>query len=221
MRTDNKIARRQKKSLKSGLRVMKAIFRGGSFLFLCIFLLPIQSWSAQKRFVLELDDMVLGGRHRGPSTIFLKRTLGQQYPRVDISELELKKVILVAKTKRGRGVAQLRVGRQKSNHYIVDGNSAEFNSPRKHTFDKVRIDNSAYRNMGRWQLDLDGLFKVRKVILVVKDHERRHHTKPQSVQPVFHKPQPHYSVGHHPKPNHPVAQMRPRHERNVPHYYFR
>ncbi len=128
--------------------------------------------AARERYVLDFDDSQIRGFHREPATIFLKRALKEQYPYVNIKQMELRKVVLVAKTKRGRGGAELRVGQDRTNNYQVYGNPWDFKRSSRHTFDRVRFDNPARDSRGPWQMDLWGNFVVRKVVLVVDERRR-------------------------------------------------
>lgn len=148
------------------------------FILLALTFLPSVASAERERYVLDFDDTFIRSYNRQPATLFLKRTLREQYPNVNMRDLELKKVVLVAKTRMGRGGAELRVGSQRSYNSRVHGRPPEFKSHSKHTFDRVQFRNPAYGSKGPWQLDLWGNFKVRKVVLVVEERDRyrpRHH----------------------------------------------
>lgn len=136
--------------------------------------IPGQSFASQERYVLDFNDTHI--RHyRGESaTLYLKKALTRQYPKVDVSDMRLKKVVLVAKSKHGRGDAQLRVGSFLSDYYSVDGHPSYFRDQRRHSFDRVRIHSPAVKNgRGPWQVNLWGNFVVRKVIVVVDNNNRQ------------------------------------------------
>ncbi len=143
---------------------------------LTLWLLPGHAMATKERYVLEFGDSHIHG-HRGEGAIlFLKRTLKEQYPWVNISDLVLRKVVLMAKTKKGKGKAQLRVGPEVSDLYRINGHPRAFRDEHRASYDRVRIGNPSYDSGGPWQILLRGNFKVRKVVLVVdkRDLNRRY-----------------------------------------------
>jgi len=142
-----------------------------------IFLIPINAMAASKQFVLDFNDRTVIGYENSAATLFLKRSLKQQYPWADVSNMELHKVVVVAKSNHGRGNAQLRVGDRFTAMHRVDGNPYAFRSDRAYSFDRVGFFNPAFDSKGPWQVDLKGNFIVRKVILEVNDHSRPRHNR--------------------------------------------
>lgn len=138
------------------------------------FLISGNAMAAREKYVLDYGDSNLRS-HRGESaTLFLKKTLKEQYPWVDSTDLELRRVVLVAKSRHGRGNAQLRVGNHLSEMYRVDGRSGRFRNDRRDSFDRIHISNPSRDSGGPWQIDLQGDFVVNKVVLEVDDQSRRH-----------------------------------------------
>ncbi len=125
-----------------------------------------------ERYVLDFNDSHIRGYRGDAATIYLKKSLKAQYPWLQISDLELKKVVLVAKSKRGHGGAELRVGKWTTDTYEVGGEPWLFQDDRRYTYDKIRFRNPSRDSSGPWQIKLRGNFKVKKVVVVVK--ERRH-----------------------------------------------
>lgn len=142
---------------------------------LMIFLVPFNAMASRERFVLDFNDSHIRGHRGEPATLFLKRSLKQQYPRVDISKIDLRKVVLVAKSKKGRGGAKLRVGNRATAMYGVDGHPGSFQNKRRNSFDRVAFQNPSNNSRGPWQVDLKGNLIVRKVVLEVEDHSRPRH----------------------------------------------
>lgn len=152
-------------------------------LFLIVLAIPLAAQAARERYVLEFDDAHIRGHRGEPATIFLKKAFHEQYPWVDVSDLDLHRVVLVAKSKNGWGVAQLRVGEWVTDSYEVGGRPVDFRDGRRITFDRIQFDNPSCRGRGPWQIDLQGNFIVRKVVLEVENHRwRRHH---YSKRPPF------------------------------------
>lgn len=149
-------------------------FAGIVVTLLLILVAPALASAERERYVLDFNDAHIRSFDRGPATLFLKKTLRDQYPWINMGDLELKKVVLVAKTKLGYGGAELRVGRNRSHNARVDGNPSEFRSHKRYTFDKVRFRNPSRVSRGPWQMDLWGNFIVRKVVLVVEKKRPAH-----------------------------------------------
>lgn len=135
--------------------------------------IPALAMAAKERFVLDFNDSHIRGHKGEAATIFLKRSLKEQYPWVRVSDLELKKVVLVAKSKKGRGGAGLRVGKWVSDLSEVGGSPKSFHDNGKNSFDRVKIWNPSHSSRGPWQLGLRGNVVVREIVLVVDNHKRR------------------------------------------------
>ncbi|MGB3210195.1 MAG: hypothetical protein WBB19_05775 [Desulforhopalus sp.] len=139
---------------------------------LMIFLVPINTMASRERFVLDFNDSHITGQRGEPATLFLKRSLKQQYPWVKISNIELRRAVLVAKSKVGRGNAQLRVGNRVTEMNRVDGHPSSFRDRKGYSFDRVNFWNPSRDSRGPWQVDLKGNFIVRKVVLEVENYSR-------------------------------------------------
>ncbi len=132
------------------------------------------SASAERvRLVLDYNDLHVKGRT--DNKLHLKKKLKSQYPGIRLRKASLIKVKLVAKSKRGHGTAALHVGDQKTYREQIYGNRYDFNDPSPYTFDKIRFSNPSYDSQGKWQIDLRGNIKIRKVIVVVnlRNRDRR------------------------------------------------
>lgn len=140
-----------------------------------LFALPLNVMAARDQFVLNFEDSYINGTKGRPATLYLKKALRQQYPGIDVTEFRLLKVILMAKTKKGGGVAQLRVGPEVSDSYRVNGYPRRFHHNNRDSFDRVSIENPYKNSRGPWQLNLKGKFKIRKVVLFVEERKRHHY----------------------------------------------
>ena len=143
---------------------------------------PFTVQAARERYVLDFNDVQIRGNGCEPATIFLRKAFREQYPWVELADMDLRKVVLVAKSKRGKGGAQLRVGEWLTENYTVAGRSVDFRDRRKITFDKVQFHNPSPGSHGAWQIDLRGNFIVRKVVLELENYRwrdryygRKHH----------------------------------------------
>lgn len=140
---------------------------------LLLLTLPMTAMASGDRYVLDFNDSHIRGHRGEAATIYLKKSLKDQYPWLRISDLDLQKVVLVAKSKRGHGGAALRVGKWTTDRYEVGGEPWLFQDDRRYTYDKIRFRNPSRNSNGPWQLHLRGNFKVRKVIVVVKQIRNR------------------------------------------------
>jgi hypothetical protein len=140
-----------------------------------ILLAPFNALAARQQFVLNFNDSQLSGDNRQPATLFLKKSLKQQYPWVKIDHMELRRVVLVAKSGIGQGGAQLRVGDRSTALHQVYGHPATFRDYRPYTFDRISFSNPAWNSDGPWHVDLRGNFIVRQVIVEVENHPRPHY----------------------------------------------
>jgi len=136
---------------------------------------PFTANAARERYVLEFDDAHIRASQGAPATIFLKKAFREQYPWVELADMDLRKVVLVAKSKMGRGGAQLRVGEWFTDTYEVAGRPVDFRDRRKITFDEVHFYNPSGSSHGPWQIDLQGNFIVRKVVLELNNYRWKHH----------------------------------------------
>lgn len=144
-----------------------------AFSFLLFF--PLQAMADEERLVLDFGDSHVRSSRGYASTLYLKKALSEQYPWINVSDYRLRKVVVVAKTKMGRGDVQLRVGPELTGHYRVAGSPRNFHDNDRRSFDRVRIHNPFKDSWGPWQLLLNGNFKVRKVVLVVEERRGRHY----------------------------------------------
>lgn len=139
-----------------------------------LFILPISALAEMERYVLDFNDRYFENRRGGSTTLMLKRALQQQYPRVNTRDLILENVVLVAKSKVGNGHVQLRVGRRTSDFYRVSGHPKSFRRDHRKSFDRILLYNPSRDSRGPWQMNLNGNFNVRKIVLITKDS---HHAK--------------------------------------------
>ncbi len=131
------------KSNMSGDRENMKLWVSRSLLFAMLMLFCIPAWAmaSQERFVLDFNDSHIRGHKGEAATIFLKKSLKEQYPWVQVADLKLKKVVLVAKSKQGRGGAGLRVGKRATDMYEVGGRPRSFHNNNRSSFDRVKFCN--------------------------------------------------------------------------------
>jgi hypothetical protein len=105
---------------------------------------------------------------RGMNTIKLKQEIKALNPNINLQNSKLVSVMVMAKSKRGHGKATLVVGRQVSRSHNIGGYPEDFHYNERYTFNKVQISNLGMGSQGKWQLDLQGNLKVKKVVVVIK-----------------------------------------------------
>lgn len=162
------------KILDQNHRRAGTIIIAGLLLLLLLAALPGQALAKGNRFVLDFGGSHIVSERHGNSSLYLKKELQEQYPGIVVSNYRLRKVILVAKSKRGSGEAQLRVGPKLTGRYRVGGNPRMFSSNHDKSYNSVWIDNPFYDSWGPWQLLLQGNLKVREVVLVVEERKHLH-----------------------------------------------
>ncbi len=142
---------------------------------LLLSLLPAGARAERLRFQLDLGDSVYVSGRGCPVVLPLKRLLHRQYPGIHLRHMEVKRVVLLAKSKWGGGRAALRVGSNLTRKASVDGSPDDFWRDGRRTWDKVRFFNPSERSRGPWQIYLYGKIKVRKVVVVVEKRDRGRH----------------------------------------------
>lgn len=162
------VQRQNKKTVFATLAVTAAV------VVLVSLVSPLPAEAARERYIVEFDDVHIRGQRGETATIFLKKAFRQQYPWVELADMDLRKVVLVAKSRKGNGGAQLRVGEWLTDSYTVAGRPVDFRDRRKITFDRVRFNNPSSSSGGPWQIDLQGNFIVRKVVLEMDNYRWRH-----------------------------------------------
>ena len=103
----------------------------------------------------------------GENTLFLKRELRAMG--YNVRNAKLRKVVLVAKSRRGRGKAELMIGQNYKPVKTVGLAQAGygFQSERPASFNRIRW-NARGRTPGAWQIHMQGRIKVKAVIVEFK-----------------------------------------------------
>jgi hypothetical protein len=117
-----------------------------------------------RRFELPMS----GKQFKGQNTIFLKQELKKQFPRLNVAKWDLKRVVLVAKSKKGQGKAYLQVGRFDSRVEFIDGNRHDFQD--RGYFHRIPFE-APRKDKGNWQIHLKGNVKVKKVVVVAQKNQ--------------------------------------------------
>ncbi|MCK9174557.1 MAG: hypothetical protein M0O96_04690 [Desulforhopalus sp.] len=139
----------------------------------CLLFLPAAASAERLRLQIDMGDKVFQAGHNRAAVLPLERLLHQQYPGIKLDKMELKRVVLVAKSQEGHGRVNLRVGNKTSREKLISGQPQDFKRRSAATFSKVLLFNPADRAGGEWQLQLKGKVKVRRVIVVVEERQRQ------------------------------------------------
>lgn len=146
-------------------------------LALLIFILPCLAAASQERYVIDFGDRHISRHKGGHETIFLKKSLKEQYPWIDLKNSDLRKVVLVAKSKNGRGAVQFRLGDWLTGMHPIKGSSHSFQKGRRTPFDRIAFHHPYGKSRGPWQLHLKGNLVIRKVIVEIENHKWRRHDR--------------------------------------------
>jgi hypothetical protein len=122
----------------------------------------------------------LGEHYRGFNVLKLKQLAKQQHPSLNLQQMKLSSVKLVAKSKRGMGQATLLVGQNFGLSETIGGNRQEFHVEAPYTYDRVRLSSNGMNSQGKWQIELQGNIKVKKVVLIVE--QKRTHSRIQTLR---------------------------------------
>lgn len=156
--------------------------------------LPLTGFAQSHHLEIDFNDSRIRSNHDQPATLHLKRALLDRYPGLVPSDLHLRKAVLVARSRYGRGTARLRVGEQVTAPHQVGGGGHEYDDHRFSPFHRIRLVNPSFGSRGPWQILLDGGFVVHKVIVVAEDRLNRRparYNTPSSSVPGPYQSRPH------------------------------
>jgi hypothetical protein len=132
---------------------------------------PHPGLGGEDRIVLRL-----GGEHfRGQGNVIkLKQRIKAENPYMDLSRARLDSVVVVGKSKHGRGTVALRAGGQLGYPETLNGSPYDFHDPARYTFDRVRLDSPGFGagQRGPWQLVLNGNIKIKRIVVKLKRRQR-------------------------------------------------
>lgn len=179
-------------SLKTNQEESKMTFKhlAQQLIILMTSLFATACFAFTNEVTLDFDDAHI----KGKNVIFLKKALKDQYPNLNFKNQKLKQIVVLGKSKRGKGKIQMRVGNWTSNTEIIDGNTHDFNKRYNDSFNYISLDNNHEYSDGKWQLLTKGNLKIRKIILVMEDNRfsRRSWWKPMSDQVTDYEPRNEY-----------------------------
>jgi len=124
---------------------------------------PRRGFERGQKKVINYD----GEQFRGRNTLYLKRALKEQFPGINLRNKKLQAVVVMAKSRMGRGEATLTVGQQDSYPQTVPGSPNTFRDYAGYTYSRIKFRNTG-GSRGVWQVQLRGNIKVKNVIVKFK-----------------------------------------------------
>lgn len=118
------------------------------------------AFAQNRQFEINYQDKEFTGQ----SVLKIKQDLSRAYPRLNLDNRELERVVLVAKSRAGNAEARLRVGRFDSRIEQIDGNPQDYRAAG--SFHRIPFE-APNRDNGVWQIEMRGNIKVRKVIVTL------------------------------------------------------
>lgn len=104
----------------------------------------------------------------GQSTLRLKQLLNEQTYGLDLTDVELVKVSMLAKSKAGHGEAVLVVGQSSSYPTNIAGRPIAFESQAPRSYSYIEMLNPTRDSNGKWQIDFKGNIKVKDIVITIK-----------------------------------------------------
>jgi hypothetical protein len=112
----------------------------------------------------EID---FGGRQtRGKRILSMKSLLEQQNPRAYTKNMEVSKVVLSGKSRKGKGTARLS-GTPPSHEKTLDGDPEAFRDDTEGTYDRAMLNNPIHGNDG-WNINLQGNIKLLRATVYLR-----------------------------------------------------
>ncbi|MCJ8276924.1 MAG: hypothetical protein HRT44_10955 [Bdellovibrionales bacterium] len=130
-------------------------------------------------YVIEMDNVLLKS-NQGDDTIKLKQELRSQYSGLKLKKSDLLSVVLVAKSRAGKGKVRLAVGGVESAAQTVLGSQQQWNSKKQKSFDRILLENDTNSSQGAWQLRLRGNFKVHQIVVEIAKKKKSIQTSTSS-----------------------------------------
>jgi len=118
----------------------------------------------------------------GRKSVYLKKVFKRQYPGIDVQSFDLRRVVVFAKSQRGRSEGTLRVGNHYSRTRSIYGQPDAFHDPDQ-GYREIAFKNPKRDSRGLWRLDLSGDLKLNRIVLVLEHSKRRHNNRYRTHNP--------------------------------------
>ncbi len=122
-----------------------------------------------RKLTLFFDDLQLHASRYEPVVFNLKKELQRKYPQLNLRKFQLEKAHIVAKSRNGRGSAQLQVKNNYSRPITIPGTVYAFHNHNRNTFSKIKLVHPGYTTKGPWKMHFRGNIILRKITLFVDD----------------------------------------------------
>ncbi len=116
---------------------------------------------------LPLGDIIL----KPGTTLKLKSLALKLNPQLDINNLQLLAIEILAKSLQGKGKIRLRTGNKLTGWEKISGNKNTFNSKQAESFYTAKIRSPDAGKGKVWQLLINGYIKIRKIVLYTANPE--------------------------------------------------
>jgi hypothetical protein len=114
-----------------------------------------------------------GEQFRGQNVLKIKQLLKQQIGMMNLQNVQIKKVTLIAKSKKGRGQATLVVAQSAEYPETIGGSPRGFEAYSPRSYDQVTMVNTSGSSQGKVQVELRGNIKIKAIIVtIVKKNQR-------------------------------------------------
>ncbi len=135
-----------------------------TFFFICLILLSFQAIADEPQIdslELPLADITL----KPGTTLKLKSLALKINPQIDINNIQLLAIEILAKSQQGKGMLRLRIGNKLSDWQKISGDKQTFNSKQNDSFHTTKVRSPDAGKGKAWQLLINGYIKIRKVTL--------------------------------------------------------
>tara|TARA_Y100000780_G_scaffold231096_1_gene255053 strand:- start:28151 stop:28825 length:675 start_codon:yes stop_codon:yes gene_type:complete len=158
---NNSLTNREKEmemKMEFKMRMMKKVVTSA----VALMTLSISAAPQKKSVVLQFDHQ----QFKKQSVIKLKQEVKKVHPKMDLTKWNLKKVVLRAKSKRGKAEAFLKIGPSVSAVEAIEGNQFDFQSNR--AYHPITFQTFGDNDKGVWQIHMKGNIKVKQAKLVLQ-----------------------------------------------------
>lgn len=121
-----------------------------------------------KKNMMSVGIPMFGQTLLGRNTLHLKQMIKMKNPKINLSNMELEKVKIIAKSRMGRAEAVLVVGQVVSYPKTIAGNPRVFHTNAPGSFNQTVLANPKMNSAGNWQIDLKGSVKIEKIVVMMK-----------------------------------------------------
>lgn len=143
-----------------------------TLIFLTLALLPGVLSPVYAETQIQTLELPLGDITLQPGKVLKLKALAlKARPEMDINNVGLLAIEVLAKSQQGKGTLRLRVGNKLTAWTKVAGTLKKFDSNKSGTFSTVKMRSPVTGKGKVWQLLINGYIKIRKIILYTTDSQ--------------------------------------------------